>query len=173
MNKFVKTILVVAIAAVALGAGGVAYAQSPSQSVGSGVAAMGGRGSQGGYGSGNMVAGEGILDDYIMAAYAEALDIDPTDLEARLDNGETMAQIALSAGMSLDESRALMVEVRTQAVDQALAAGVLTQAQAELLKLNGTGQMAGNLTGRGDGMQGTRQGQYANPDCLPYNSTNP
>jgi len=35
----------------------------------------------------------------MIAAYAEKLNIPVADLEARLDNGETMAQIALSEGL--------------------------------------------------------------------------
>ncbi len=75
--------------------------------------------------------------------------------------------------MTLDEFRTLMVDVRTQAIDQALADGALTQAQADWLKLHGAGQMAGGQNGRGYGMRGSGQGQFANPNCPYYNSTNP
>ncbi len=173
MNKFVKAVLLVAVVALAIGTAGVAYAQSPSQAPGNGVTAMGGRGPRGGSGAGNGIASDGILHDYMIAAYAEALNIPVADLEARLENGETMSQIALSTGMTLDEFRTLMVDVRTQAIDQALADGVLTQAQADWLKLHGAGQMAGGQFGRGFGMHGSGQGQYANPNCPYYNSTNP
>jgi hypothetical protein len=173
MNKSVILLVVVAVATLALGTVGVAYAQSPTQAPGAGVTAMGGRGPQGGYGAGIGIAGDGILHDYMIAAYAEALDIPVADLEARLDSGETMSQIAISTGMTLDEFRTLMVEVRTQAIDQALSDGVLTQAQADWLKLHGAGQMAGGQMGRGIGMRGAGRGQYANPACPYYNSTNP
>ncbi len=171
MNKLVKTLLLVAVAALAFGAAGVAYAQSPTP--GSGMIGMSGRGPHGGSGTGNGIVGDGILHDYMIAAYAEALNIQVADLETRLNNGETMSQIALSTGMTLDEFRALMVNVRNQAIDQALADGVLTQAQADWLKLHGAGQMAGGQNGRGHGMRGSGQGQYANPNCPYYNSTNP
>jgi hypothetical protein len=173
MNTYVKTILIVAIAALAFGASGVAYAQSPNQAAGAGGAAMGGRGARGGFGAGTSVAGDGILHDYLMSGYAEALDIPVADLEARLASGETMSQIALSAGLTLDEFRALMVDVRSQAIDQALSDGLLTQDQADWLKLRGAGQMAGGQMGRGAGMRGAGLGQYANPACPYYPSTTP
>ncbi len=173
MNKFVKTILLVAVAVLAIGTTGVAYAQTSSPITGIGATAMGGRGPRGGSGAGNGIASDGILHDYMIAAYAEALDIPVADLETRLDNGETMSQIALSTGMTLDEFRTLMVDVRTQAIDQALADGVLTQAQADWLKLHGDGRMAGGQHGRGYGMRGAGQGQYANSNCPYLSSTNP
>jgi hypothetical protein len=173
MKKFIVTLMVVAVVVFALSAVGVAYAQSPTQTPGTGTGRMGGRGSQNGLGGANAPVGDGILHDYMIAAYAEALDIPIVDLEARLDSGETMSQIALSTGMTLDEFRTLMVDVRTQAIDQALADGVLTQAQADWMSQRGAGQMAGGHMGNGSGMRGGGQGQFANPNC-PYNTqTNP
>src|SRR4030042_594715 len=128
MKKFVVTLMVVAVVVFTLSAVGVAYAQSPTQTAGTGTGRMGGRGSQNGLGGGKTPVGGGILHDYMIAAYAEALDIPVADLEARLDSGETMSQIALSTGMTLDEFRTLMVHVRTQAIDHAPDDGVLTQA---------------------------------------------
>lgn len=173
MNKFVIIMVIVAVVTLALGTVGVAYAQSPAQTPGTGVGRTGGRSSRGGMAVGNTTTGEGILDDYMTAAYAEELNISVADLEARLDSGETMSQIALSEGLTLEQFRTLMVEVRTQAIDQALNDGVLTQAQADWMKLRGTGQMAGGQMGNGLGMRGSRQGQFTNPDCSYYTPTNP
>jgi hypothetical protein len=61
-----------------------------------------------------------------------------------------------------------MIDVRSQAIDQALNDGVLTQAQADWMKLRGAGQM-----GAGRGMYGGGQGQFNNPNCPYYNSTTP
>ena len=173
MNKFGILLVIVAVATLALGTFGVAYAQSPTQTQGTGTGFMGGRGSRNGLGGVNANAGDGILHDYMIAAYAEKLNLPVADLEARLSNGETMAQIAISTGLTLDQFRTLMVEVRTQAIEQALNDGVLTQAQADWLKLHGAGQMAGGQMGKRSGMRGGGQGQFANPNC-PYNTqTNP
>ena len=173
MKKFVVTLMVVAVVVFALSAVGVAYAQSPTQTPGTGTGRMGGRGSQNGLGGANTTAGDGILHDYMIAAYAEKLNIPVADLEARLDSGETMAQIALSTGLTFEQFRTLMVEVRTQAIEQALNDGVLTQAQADWMSQHGAGQMAGGQMGNGSGMRGGGQGQFANPNCPYYNQTNP
>ena len=168
MNKYVLAVVILAVVVVTLGSVGVAYAQSPNQTAGTGSGWMGGRESRGGMGAGTMAAGTGILHDYMISAYSEALGIPAADLEARLDAGETMSQVALSTGLTLDEFRALMIDVRSQAIDQALNDGVLTQAQADWMKLRGAGQM-----GAGRGMYGSGQGQFNNPDCPYYNTTTP
>jgi hypothetical protein len=173
MNKLGILLVIAVVAILALGSVGVAYAQSPTQTPGSGTGFMGGRGSRNGLGGVNANSGDGILHDYTIAAYAEALDIPVADLEARLDNGEIMAQIAISEGLTLEQFRTLMVEVRTQAIEQALYDGVLTQAQADWMSQRGAGQMAGGQMGNGSGMRGSGQGQFANPNCPYYNQTNP
>jgi hypothetical protein len=120
MKKFTFTIMVVAVVVLALGAAGVAYAQSASQGTGTGSGSgwMGGRGARGGMGNGNTSVGDGILHDYMIAAFAEELNIPVADLEARIEQGETMAQIAVSTGLTVDEFRTLMVDARTQAIGQ-------------------------------------------------------
>jgi hypothetical protein len=175
MKKFVVTLMVVAVVIFTLGATGVAYAQTSTPGAGTGLGSelMSGRGPRNGSGGANTAAGEGILHDYMIAAYAEKLNIPVADLEDRLDNGETMAQIALSEGLTFEQFRTLMVEVRTQAIEKTLNDGVLTQAQADWMKTHGAGQMAGGQMGNGRGMHTSGQGQYANPDCPYYSQTNP
>jgi len=169
MKKFAVTIMVVAVVVFALGTVGVAYAQASTPGTGTGFGSgLGGRGGHGGVGAGNITAGEGILHDYLIAAYAEKLNIPVADLEARLNQGETMSEIAVSTGLTVDQFRTLMVEVRSQAIDQAVADGTLTQAQADWMKQRGAGQM-GNVRG----IRGGVQGQFANPDCPYYSQTNP
>lgn len=46
--------------------------------------------------------------DDMLALFSEKLGIPAEDLQARLDGGETMAQIAISSGMSFEEFKALM-----------------------------------------------------------------
>jgi hypothetical protein len=164
MNKFVLMLVIVAV--VALGSVGIAYAQSPTQAPGTGSGYMSGQGTRGG-----LAAGDGLLHEYFVAAYAEKLAIPVADLEARLESGETMSQVALSTGLTIDEFRTLMVEVRALVVEQALNDGVLTQAQADWMSQRGSGQMGGRMGG-GLGMRASGQGQFANPDC-PYYQTNP
>ena len=170
MKKITVSLMVVAVVVFALGAVSVAYAQTAAQGTGTGSGSgwKGGRGSRGGMGASNMSVGDGILHDYMITAFTEKLNIPVADLEARLDQGETMAQIAASTGLTVDQFRTLMVETRTQSIDQAVADGTLTQSQADWMKQRGAGQMS-----NGRGMHGTGQGQYANPDCPYYSQTNP
>jgi len=167
MNKTLLGIAVVAVLAVAFGTAGYVYAQSPTPGTpnsGNGYGMGGGRGPRGGGMMGGRAAGaeEGILHDAMIAAFAEKLGMTAADLESRLDAGETMAQVAFSKGISSDDFFAMMTEVRTQAVDQAVKDGTLTQEQADWMKQRGAGM--GN--GRGMG-----QGQFNNPDC-PYFQNN-
>ena len=179
MNKFVIATLVGLVLVLTLGTVSFAYAQTPAQTpgVGTGVGMMGGRGPRGGMTAGTAVVGEGILHDYMVAAFAEQLNIPATDLEARLDQGETMAQIATAQGLTVEQFRTLMIAARTQAIDQALNDGKLTQQQADWMKQHGAGQMAagrmGNGSGNNRGMRGAGQGQFANPGCPYYSQTNP
>jgi len=175
MKKVLVLLVVVAVLVTALGVAGLAYAQSPSGSTGlpgSGVGPgmRGGRGPRGGMGGSVSATGEGILHEAMLAVFSEKLGFSVADLEARLANGETMAQIALSTGLTFDEFRTLMVEARSQAIDQAVADGTLTQAQADWMKTRGGGQMGGAGAMRGGGMG---QGLYANPNCPYATSTTP
>jgi hypothetical protein len=164
MKKFVLVAVLVAL--VALAGVGVAYAQSPTQAPGAGNGYRAGQGARG------PMNGDGILHDTMLAVYAERLGISVADLETRLDAGETMAQIALSTGLTVDEFRTLMLDARTQAIQQALEDGVLTQAQADWMLQRGAGQTNARM-GNGVGMRGAGQGQYANLNCPYYTQANP
>lgn len=52
--------------------------------------------------------GLGLYHDEILAAFSEALDIPVEDLEARIDAGETIIEIAIAEGMSLEDAQALL-----------------------------------------------------------------
>lgn len=69
-----------------------------------------------------------------------------------------MGQIATSKGLTTEQFSALMVDARNQAIDQAVKAGTLTQAQADWMKQRGAGQMGGIMNGQGQA-QGQAQGQ--------------
>ncbi len=173
MNKIVLSIVIVAVIAIALGTVGFVYAQSTTTQTpvpGAGYGMMGGRGVRGGMMGGGSATTDldGPLHDAMIVAFAQKLGISVEDLNARLTKGETMAQIASSKGMSPDQFSTLMIDVRNQAIDQAVKNGTLTQAQADWMKQRGAGQMVGG----GRGMRGTGQGRNANPGC-PYFQANP
>jgi hypothetical protein len=170
MKKFLFTMIIFAAVAVAFGTVGVAYAKSPNQVSGVANGWMGGNDSRNAMGVGNALTGEDILHDDMITALSEALNVPITDLEVRLDSGETMAQIALSEGLTFEQFRTLMVDVRNQAIDQADLSGTLTQVQTDWMKLHGAVQIAGGYIGNGMyGMHQAGQGQFLNPDC-PINT---
>jgi hypothetical protein len=185
MNKLVLSILVVIVAVIALGSAGFVFAQSPTpqapapgagNGTGYGMGMMNGRGNRAGM-MGNPAAigdNDGLLHDAMIAIYAEKLGLSVDELNTRLANGETMAQIATSKGLSADEFRTLMLDARSQAIDQAVQAGTLTQTQADWMKQRGAGMPGASGQGmRGRmGARGAGQGQAANPDC-PFYQVNP
>ena len=153
MKKFIVSIALIAVVVVALGSTSSVFAQTPTPQT--------------------PVPGTqlGFLHDEMVAVYAQELGISVDDLNARLANGETMAQIAYSTGKSADEFRTLMVDVRTKAIALAVKNGTITQEQADWMNQRGNGQMMGGGAGRGRGGRGTGAGlgQFANLDC-PYYS---
>ena len=154
-----KTILIVALLVLALSVFGVgvALAQDAQPPVGRGTMMGGG--------------GSGALHTFMTNEFAKQLDLNVNDVNARLIAGETMYDIALSAGVTAEEFPALMTEVRASALDEAVKANVITQAQADWMKSRSGGMGTGNCTGagsqgqggRGQGMMGGGRGQQQLP----------
>lgn len=123
-----------------------------------------------GYGRGLMggqaVRGDGILHDAMITVYSEKLGISVDELNTRLSNGETLAEIAAAKGLTVDQIIALRSEARTLAIDQAVKDGTITQAQAEWMKQRGVGGMMGSGRGSGRGMHGV--GPSGNRANCPY-----
>ncbi|MFM8320370.1 MAG: hypothetical protein ACKOC5_05590 [Chloroflexota bacterium] len=181
MKKLIVIGIVAALVVVALGAvAGYAYAQSPTPNpfpFGYGPGSMmGGRGGQyggqygggmmggrGGMRGGGMMGGYGLngepgpMHEYMLAAMAEGLDMTPETLQAELDAGKTMWQVAEAKGLTQEAFTTLMLDARTAALAQAVEAGVITQAQADwmLQRMQGFGQ--GGFNG-GCPMQGGGRG---------------
>lgn len=171
MKKILLGMLVIAVMGViALGTTGFAYAQTatpqandPNYGYGSGMRF--GRGNHGNAGASNgLGAQDGILHDAMMTVYAEKLGIAVDELESRLADGETLVQIALDKGLTIDEIRTLMTDARSQALAQAVSNGTLTQEQADWMSQHMGGRASG---GRMAGSRGYGAEQFANPDC-PY-----
>ena len=159
MNKLVISIAVVAVLAIALATAGFVFAQSPTPQTpvpgsGFGQGMMNGQGNRGGMmnGQGNRggmafqnAAGDqdGLLHDAMIAVYAEKIGLSVAELNARLAKGETMAQIASSKGLTADQFSTLMTDARSQAIDQAVKDGTLTQAQSDWMKQRGAPWLRG------------------------------
>ncbi len=102
----------------------------------------------------------GPLHDYMEEALAEKLNLPLATVESEFAAGKTLAQIALDHGIAQADLQAFMLEVRTLALQNAVADGVLTQAQADrMLQMHrggfGYGMMSG---GTGYGMMGSGTG---------------
>jgi hypothetical protein len=106
---------------------------------------------RGGFG---VAQGKGLMHDYMVSAFAEAVDLTVEEVETRLQDGERMAEIALAQGITEDTLPDLLTQVRTSALNAAVADGVITQAQADFMlerMQNYQGQGFGPGFGRGFG----------------------
>ena len=135
-----KTILIVALVLLALGALGV------------GVAFAQGQRTTFEFQGPRMQNGDGTLHTYLVAAFAEKLSLSVDDVNARLTAGESMYDIAIAEGVTAEEFPTLMTEVRSNALDGAVKANVISQEQADWMKSRGFGQ--GGMMNRG-GYKGT------------------
>jgi hypothetical protein len=73
--------------------------------------------------------GEGPLHDLMIEAAAGVLGLEPADLEARLESGETLWQVALDEGLSADEFRLEWTEARRAVMENAVAEGLIERTQ--------------------------------------------
>jgi hypothetical protein len=182
MKKAFGITIAVLMAVLVFGIAGLVYAQdtTPTQPVpGQGMLdqnQMGGgrRAGQGGMGGGMQAGATGLWHEAVIASLAEAFGMTPETLQARLDAGETIWQVAEGLGWTSEQLQAKMIEARGTALQQAVADGLLTQAQADLMaqrmnqgwaegfgpgsaNCDGTGQAQGRHGGRGFGMRGQNQ----------------
>ena len=134
-----KTLLIVTLLVVALGALGVGV-----------VAAQDGEPP---YGQRGVADGTGLLHDYMEKAMADAVGLTVDAFEARHDAGETFYQIALAEGFTAEEIPALMQAARANALDAAAKDGVISQEQADWMGSRGFGRggMMGGYGGYGNG----------------------
>jgi hypothetical protein len=73
----------------------------------------------------------GTLHEYMEVALADKLNLPVSTIESEYDAGKSFYQIALDNGISQADLPAFMLEVRTLALNAAVADGVITQAQAD------------------------------------------
>jgi hypothetical protein len=93
-----------------------------------------------GFNSGGMMHGydAGItctakMKDYMISAFASAVGLTTDEVNTRLTNGETLQAIALAQGKTEADLPALWTQVCQDALNKAVADGVITQAQADLM----------------------------------------
>ena len=119
---------------------------------------------RGGRGGGGMMSsaydGEyGPMHETMLTAFAEAFGLSVDEIETRHAAGETMWQIAEAQGYSFEEFTTLMLEARTTALEQAVAAGLLTQEQADWMLSRWGGQGSGTGTCQGGTLRGGMGGR--------------
>jgi hypothetical protein len=165
MKKWLLGSVIAVTIIVALLSAGYVFAQSTSPTPQPGSGFGRGRGMMGGGMMGySDVDAAGPMHDAMIAVFAQKLGTTVDDLNARLARGETMAQIAAAKGLTTEEFFNLMKDARSQAIDQAVKNGTLTQAQADWMKQRGAGMMGANGTRGGRGMMGG----YSNNSPCPY-----
>jgi len=141
MKKFVW-IGIGAIAALALVAAG-AFTAGTVLAQGQPDGPFGGRGHLDG-------GQEGPLHEYVVDAFAAELGLNAEDVEAALDAGTPLHQIALDNAIAEADLPALLEKVHTAALEAAVAGGAITQEQADLMLEHMAGRWA-NGYGFGDG----------------------
>ena len=184
MKKIIVISIVAILGILVFGFASLAFAQdtTPTQPVpanpnGQASGQMGG-GRWGGQRGGRMAPGAGLLHEQVIATLADAFSMMPETLQARLDNGETLWQVAETLGWTSEQLQTAMVEARSAALQQAVTDGLLTQEQADWMaqrmnqgwpegygpgsaNCDGSGQMQGRHAGRGMGMGARWQNQPA------------
>jgi hypothetical protein len=154
MKKAMFVIVGVLVLSFLFGAAGFAYAQTQNpqdETVPFGTPR--GRGMMGGFGQGMMGSGEyGPMHEYMEQALAAKLGLTEEEIEDKLAAGESMWSIAQAQGLTDDEVTALMLTARDEALKAAVAAGTLTQEQADWMaqhmqQMRGFGAGAGHCGG--------------------------
>ena len=185
MKKILLVSVITLLAIAVFGAAGLAYAQdqTPPAPIGPGwmhwnadQAPQAGtygpgmmRGARrGGMGGGMMGAGQGPLHSYMLTAFAANLGLTESEIQTQLDAGIPMWQIALDQGLTEDQVVELMDRVHDEALQAAVAAGDLTQEQADWMaermdSRQGAGFGAGGCHGSGRGFGRGWQQTPANP----------
>ena len=109
-----------------------------------------------GYGMGMLMQGRmGGQSNSLVAVAAQTLNMSQTDLVAALNSGKTIADVANEKDVALDKIVDAFIAPRAQALQEAVSAGRLTQAQADAnlaaMKANVTAQLSAEFTPRGYG----------------------
>lgn len=154
MKKVMLVIVGVLVLSFLFGAAGFAYAQTQDpQDETAPFGAFRGRGMMGRFGQGMMQSGEyGRMHEYMEQALAAKLGLTEAEIEEKLAAGESMWSIAQAQGMTDEEISALMLAARDEALKAAVAAGTLTQEQADWMsqrmqQMGGFGVGAGHCAG--------------------------
>lgn len=166
-----KIILIAAVVLVAaLATAGFVYAQTPTPTgpgqVPGWMQTMHNQMMGGGF------AGMSVMHNAMTQALADKLSISVDELNQQLNSGQTMWQIAESKGWTQEQFQTWMVETHKATLNQLVADGKLTQAQADWMNSHmsqmiangygyGNSQGAGGCPGMGSGSTSTNTSNWA------------
>ncbi len=108
----------------------------------------------------------GGMHTFVLGGWADALGMTPDELNAQLTAGKTPAQLVQEQGLSQEQLAAAMQSAMRAGLDKAVADGVLTREQADLMlgqMAEGYGRMAGRMGGAGGFGRGGCRGHFAPP----------
>lgn len=110
-----------------------------------------------GYARGVAQGAMGPMHEYMIAAMAGKLNLSVAELQAKVDSGERPYDIAKAQGLTDEQIQTLLQDAHAEALTAAVAAGALTQEQADFMSQR-MAQMHQNGFGAGDcaGMGGGR-----------------
>lgn len=118
--------------------------------------------------SGRVVGGNSIPDldeasgplaDYMLDAYAEVFGLDPGELTARLNIGNSLWDIASEQGLSAQEYKTRLELAHMIAINQALENGTITQEQADWM-------LAGDSSPSQPDCNPNQMGEQGESSCL-------
>lgn len=181
MNKSKWIVVLLVVTAAALAVAGIAYAQTPTPpnpQTPYGPGMMG----RGGMRGGGMMGGwrgngeYGPMHEYMEKAIAEALGMSEEELEAALEDGKTMWQVAEEKGLTAEKFQEVMLTARQEAIEQMVADGVLTKEQGDwmLSRMQNRGGRGGfgGCPGMGGGYSPRSPGSRWNTPPSAPQSTN-
>ncbi|MDX9990417.1 MAG: hypothetical protein RBS68_00080 [Anaerolineales bacterium] len=116
---------------------------------------------------------DGSLHTYRLEAFAAKIGLSVDQVTALVTDGTRLREIALANGVAQADLPAFMQEVHQATLDAAVADGVLTQEQADLIaqraerRAAGRGDCDGSGSGGRGGRHGGRGGQGGGPNQQP------
>ena len=105
------------------------------------------------------VAGQGVMHTDMQEALAAKLGITVEEYQQAYTDGKTFWQIAEEKGISLEDAQQMMIDARNEALDKAVAAGSITQEQADWMKQRMTNITPGSCHGGVNGANSTGFGR--------------
>lgn len=93
----------------------------------------------GGRGANNRADARVDMQTYYLTAIAKQLDMTSADLQTKLQGGTSLLDLASEKDLTVKEYQNLIETARTNAIEQALADGVISQVQADQMKSTNPG----------------------------------